>query len=72
MERPFAYQVRVWGELDESWSEWLDGMDVIHETDSDGSNITTLAGTDIDQAALHGILNRIRDLNLTLLSVQLI
>ncbi len=67
-----AYRIKVKGELDGSWSEWLDGMAVTTEIGGDGSDITTLTGAVADQAALHGILNRIRDLNLLLLSVQLI
>jgi hypothetical protein len=67
-----TYQLRVQGKLDKSWSDWLDGMAITYEMDSDGSDITTLTGAVIDQAALHGILNRIRDLNISLLSVQLI
>lgn len=69
---PKIYQIKVLGKLDESWSDWLNGMVISFESGSDGSAITTLVGNMVDQAALHGVLNRIRDLNLPLLSVQIV
>ena len=60
-----AYQIRVQGELDDHWSEWFSGMAIQRDTQSP---TTTLTGV-VDQSALHGILARIRDLNLKLLSV---
>ncbi|HCB48248.1 MAG: hypothetical protein AMJ56_10860 [Anaerolineae bacterium SG8_19] len=66
------YQIRVQGKLDESWSEWLEGMAIAFEGGNHGSGVTTITGAIIDQAALHGVLNRIRDLNIPLISVQLI
>lgn len=71
MDRPTTYQIRVLGKLEERWSDWFNGMAITFETGEDGSTITTLTGVVIDQTALHGILNRIRDLNVLLLSVQL-
>jgi len=65
-----TYQITVNGRLDESWSEWLGGMAIAFAKGCDGSNITILTGEVVDQAALHGVLNRIRDLNILLLSVQ--
>jgi hypothetical protein len=64
-----TYQIQVEGELDEGWSEWFKDMTVTFERASDGSAITTLTGRVADQAALRGILNRIWDLHLTVLSV---
>jgi hypothetical protein len=61
---PMTYQIQVWGKLDEGWSGWFTGLTAAFE-----EGITTLAGPVADQAALRGILNRIWDLNLTLLSV---
>jgi hypothetical protein len=58
-------KIKVQGLLDEKWSNWFEGMDIIHE----GGN-TILAGNIIDEASLHGILNLIRDLNLKLVSVD--
>lgn len=71
-ERPKTYQIRILGLLEERWSNWFDGMAITFERANDGSFITTLTGVVIDQMALHGILNRIRDLNVALLSVQLV
>ena len=72
VDRPATYQIRVQGMIDESWSDWFDGMAVTFDGDSDRGVITALTGEVIDQAALHGVLNRIRDLNIPLISVQLV
>jgi hypothetical protein len=53
------------GRLDRKWSDWFDQMEISTEGDQ-----TILTGAVADQAALHGLLIRIRDLNLTLLSVE--
>ena len=60
-----VYQIGVEGRLDEGWSDWFDGMTVTSE-----SGTTILAGAVADQAALRGILDRIWDLNLNLISVN--
>ena len=60
------YEIKIKGHLDEQWSDWFEDMAFTHE--SDGT--TTLYGPVTDQAALHGILNGIRDLGLSLISVQ--
>ena len=60
-----VYKIKVKGLLDESWSEWFDGLTVAPVDDG----YTTLFGPLPDQAALHGILARIRDLGLPLLSL---
>ena len=52
--------------MDAHWSQWLDGMTITHEE----GGITRLEGLVIDQAALHGLLNKLRDLRLTILTVQ--
>ncbi len=62
------YLVRVEGQLDYSWSDWLGGLSITAQPD--GS--TLLTGTLPDQAALHGVLNKLYSLNLPLLSVQCI
>ena len=60
-----VYQIRVEGHLDGQWSHWFDDLRLAHH--SDGT--TTLSGPVVDQAALHGLLAKVRDLNLTLISV---
>ena len=64
------YRVVVQGRLEDEWSEWLGGMEVACERRRDGANITILTGTVADQSALRGVLARIWDLNLTVLSVS--
>jgi hypothetical protein len=65
MSSPTTYQIRAVGKLDEGWSDWFSGMAVTLE-----SNVTVLTGPVADQAALRGILTRIWDLNLILISVN--
>jgi hypothetical protein len=60
------YEIRVEGVLDEHWSAWFDGMQITTEPDG----VTVIAGPVTDQAALHGLLIRIRDLGLQLISVR--
>lgn len=69
MDQPARYEIRIQGQLNASWSDWLSGMAVSVEEPPDSRSITVLSGTIIDQAALHGLLARIRDLNLVILSV---
>ena len=64
-----AYEIKIRGRLDESWSEWFCGMSITRQDGSDGSPMTTLTGGVPDQTALRGILSRIWDLNLSLVSV---
>ena len=61
-----AYEIRVKGTLDEKWSDWFDGFTIAPQANDE----TLLTGPVADQAALHGILTKIRDLGLPLLSVQ--
>jgi hypothetical protein len=60
------YEIRVDGVLDHGWSAWFDGLDVT----SDDRGQTTIAGPVVDQAALHGLLAKVRDLGLELLEVR--
>ena len=60
------YEIKIQGHLDTKWSEWFYGMTITHE--SDGT--TTLYGPLPDQTVLHSVLDRIRDMNLQLISVK--
>jgi hypothetical protein len=62
-----AVEIRIQGHLDPSWSEWLQGFFIIHTEEGD----TTLSGQLKDQAALYGLIARLRDLGVTLLAVNL-
>ena len=64
-----TYQIVVQGHLDEQSSYWFEGLTLTTGYDEGGAPITTLAGRFVDQAALHGVLATIRDMNLTLISV---
>lgn len=59
------YEIRVAGRLATRWSAWFDGLDIA--TDEDG--ITVLRGAVVDQAALHGLIQKLRDIGLPLLSL---
>jgi hypothetical protein len=60
-----VYEIRVIGHLDPRWSEWFDGLRITNEPNGEA----LLSGYIEDQAALHGVLARVRDLNLQLVSV---
>jgi hypothetical protein len=61
-----TYRVHVRGHIDDRWADWLDGLAI--ERRADGT--TVLTGPVVDQAALHGVIARIRDLGLPLLAVD--
>lgn len=63
---PEHYEIKIKGHLDQHWADWFAGLTLTHLED----NATLLAGPLPDQAALHGLLERIRDLNLVLISVN--
>lgn len=65
-----VYQIKLCGRLDQRWSEWLGGMMIANEIGADGVYLTTITGPVADQAALRGILWRLWDLNLRLISVN--
>ncbi|MDJ0987443.1 MAG: hypothetical protein QNJ26_18025 [Desulfobacterales bacterium] len=64
---PTNYRIRLKGHLDPKWSDWFEQMVISTEADD-----TILIGSVADQAALHGLLNRIHDLNIALLSIECI
>ena len=64
-DQPKRYQIRIKGPLDEYWSKWFEGFKVIPQENDE----TLLTGSAADQIALHGVLSRIRDLGLMLVSV---
>ena len=64
--KPSLYHIRVQGILDEKWSDWFDGFTITPQADDE----TLLVGPVPDQAALHGLLGKIRDLGLPLLSIK--
>lgn len=66
--QPLVYQIRIKGELGPQWSEWFDELAITLEEDGN----TLLSGTLIDQAALHGILKKVRDLGIPLLAVNIV
>jgi hypothetical protein len=59
------YEIRVKGHLDARWVAWFDGMALTH----DGDGTTRIHGDVVDQAALHGLLGKVRDVGLPLVSV---
>ena len=63
------YEIKVKGHLDEQWSSWFEDLTITTGFGPNGTPITTFTGPMADQAALHGVLARIRDINMPLISV---
>ena len=61
-----VYKIRIKGHLDQQWTEWFEGLTITLEDNGD----TLLTGNVVDQAALHGLLRKVRDLGMPLLSVD--
>ena len=61
-----VYEIRVKGHLDGRWSEWFDGLAIVNVENGDA----LLSGELVDQSALHGVLNKVRDLGLPLMAVS--
>jgi hypothetical protein len=64
--QPTVYEIRIKGHLDSQWTDWFEGLAITLEEDGD----TLLTGPVIDQAALHGLLKKVRDLGMPLVSVR--
>jgi len=64
-DQPTVYQIRLKGHLSVQWADWFDGLTISLEANGD----SVLTGPVVDQAALYGLLRRVRDLGLPLLSV---
>ena len=65
-DQPWVYQIRIKGHLNHQWADWFEGLTITLEEDGN----TLLTGTVIDQAALHGLLKKVRDLGTPLLSLN--
>ena len=61
-----VYQIRIQGHLGREWTDWFEGLTITLEDNGE----TLLTGSVVDQAALHGLLRKVRDLGLPLLSVN--
>ena len=64
-DQPTVYEIRLKGQLDHQWTDWFGGLAITLEDNGD----TLLSGPVVDQAALHGLLRKVRDLGMPLLSI---
>ena len=64
--QPMVYQIRLKGHLGRQWTDWFEGLTITLEDNGD----TLLTGPVVDQAALHGLLRKVRDLGMPLVSVS--
>ena len=64
--QPVVYQIRLKGHLGSQWTDWFDGLTITLEEDGN----TLLTGPVVDQAALHGLLKKVRDLGMPLVSIS--
>jgi hypothetical protein len=68
--RRHLYEIRVVGILGKNWAEWFGGLSIHHEEDESGGRAFSILSGSMDQAALHGVLLKIRDLGLPLIAVN--
>jgi hypothetical protein len=66
LSEPLVYQIRLKGQLGSEWADWFEGLTITLDEDDD----TLLTGPVVDQAALHGLLKKVRDLGMPLISVN--
>jgi hypothetical protein len=66
LNQPVVYQIRVRGHLGQQWVDWFEGLNISLEANGD----TLLTGLVVDQAALHGLLKKVRDIGIPLISVM--
>ena len=64
------YEIRVGGHLGQRWTAWFEEMEITKAFDQNGFPITNLTGTIVDQSELHGILAKIRDIGIPIISVN--
>ncbi len=64
--QPMVYQIRIKGHLGRHWTDWFEGLTITPEDDGE----TLLTGPVVDQAALHGVLKKVRDVGMPLISVM--
>jgi len=69
--QPATYQIKVPGHINETWVDWVGGVAILVDSESDGTPVTTLTCT-LDQAALQGLLRRLYSLGLPLIAVTLV
>ena len=65
-DKPWQCELRIKGHLDDRWADWFEGLTITREDNGE----TRLTGPVVDQAALHGLLKKVRDLGLPLVSVN--
>ena len=69
-EEPKVYQIKIKEKIDKEWSKWFEGFEISYQKNKIGEDLTLITGVVSDQAALNGLLNKIWNLNLTILSVE--
>ena len=65
LPQPTVFRIRIKGQLDSQWTDWFEGLTITLDDNGD----TLLTGSVVDQAALHGLLKKVRDLGMPLISV---
>ncbi len=72
LAQPARYRIKVQGWLEPDWSDWLEGLEITTVREAEAPPVTVLTGNLADQAALHGVLFRLYNMGLPLLSVELL